>query len=209
MPLESFSNPVFGSDWALENFSNPVFGLRRCILNYRLTYQSKERRGENEKSCVGVGVLAGAMAGACLACPDYKDENRSCDDNSSNRCSYLCASQDYFETTVVSGSRSKSGVHRVFMQNVASLRYAYNRRVRANPDLYGGMIRVKLAVDESGNVILAQIIEGEYPKSCPKINDTEFENTVIERVKNWKFGQIDVSGDVTEVIYPFSFWPVE
>ena len=143
---------------------------------------------------------------ACLACPDYEEnEDRSCNGNGSYGCSSLCASQDYFETTVVTGSRDKASVHRVFMQNLAPLRYAYNRRVRANPDLYSGMIRVKLAVDDSGKVTSARVIEGKYPESCPKINDTEFEDTVIEMVKNWEFVQIDVSGDITEVIYPLRF----
>jgi len=97
----------------------------------------------------------------------------------------------------LTGGRSRASIQRVVMQNVAPLRYAYNRRLREKPGLYG-TVTVKFAIDESGKVIFAQVVKST-------INDPEIENTVVTRVQSWVFEQIDKPGDVTEVVYPFSF----
>lgn len=95
------------------------------------------------------------------------------------------------------GGRSRQSIMRVVMQNINSLRYAYNRRLREKPTL-GGKVTVKFAVDEFGNVIYAQVVESS-------LNDSQLEGTVLRRVRNWVFDKIDKPGDVTEVVYPFVF----
>ena len=99
----------------------------------------------------------------------------------------------------LTGGRSRASIMRVVRQNMASLQYAYNLRLRDNPGMQG-RVTVKWAIDEHGNVIYTQLVSST-------INDNVFEQTVIDRIKRWAFGRIDIPGDVTEVEYPFVFTP--
>jgi hypothetical protein len=97
----------------------------------------------------------------------------------------------------LTGGRSKASIMRVVMQNLAALRYAYNKRLREKPGLKG-KITVKFAIDEFGKVIFAEVVG-------TTINDPALESTVISKIKRWVFDKIDKPGDVTEVVYPFVF----
>jgi hypothetical protein len=98
---------------------------------------------------------------------------------------------------IQTGGRSKAAIMRVVMQNLASLRYAYNKRLREKPGLKG-KITVKFAIPESGDV-----------RSCEKVsstvNDYDLEQEIIDKISLWKFERINKPGDVTEVVYPFVF----
>jgi len=83
------------------------------------------------------------------------------------------------------------------MQNLAALRYAYNKRLREKPGLKG-KITVKFAIDEFGKVIFCEVLEST-------MGDSELEATVVDKIKRWVFEKIDKPGDVTEVVYPFVF----
>ena len=107
------------------------------------------------------------------------------------------SSPDFLRGGALTGGRSRASIQSVIMQNMAALRYAYNRRLRDIPDLEG-KITVKFAIEEFGTVISAQVTEST-------INDAELEATVVERVRSWNFERIDKPGDVTEVVYPFVF----
>jgi len=107
------------------------------------------------------------------------------------------SSPDFLKGGALTGGRSRASIQRVVMQNIAALRYAYNRRVRDKPGL-AGTVTVKFAIDEFGKVIFAQVVGST-------INDSELETTVVTRVKSWVFEKIDKPGDVTEVTYPFAF----
>ena len=100
-------------------------------------------------------------------------------------------------TKIGSGARSKSSIMRVVLENISSLRYAYNRLLRENPQLHG-KITLRFAMDESGTVIFCEIVQST-------INDDAFEQQVRNSVRRWKFEEIDRVGDVTEVVYPFVF----
>lgn len=95
------------------------------------------------------------------------------------------------------GGRSKAGILRVVRQNLAALRYAYNRRLRQMPGLEG-KITVRFAVDEFGKVLLCDVVEST-------MGDTAFDSLVLSHIRRWVFERIDKPGDVTEVIYPFVF----
>jgi TonB family protein len=107
------------------------------------------------------------------------------------------SSPDFLKGGALTGGRSRASIQRVVMQNMAALRYAYNKRLREKPGLTG-KITVKFAIDEFGKVIFAQIVEST-------MSDSELETTVVSRVKSWNFEKIDKPGDVTEVTYPFVF----
>ena len=97
----------------------------------------------------------------------------------------------------LSGGRSRANIMRVVRQNLAALRYAFNQRLREKPGMKG-KVTVKWAIDEFGNVLFAKV-------TSSTVNDAAFEQTVVKKIKLWKFGKIDKPGDVTEVTYPFVF----
>jgi TonB family protein len=97
----------------------------------------------------------------------------------------------------LTGGRSRASIMRVVMQNLAALRYAYNKRLREKPGLKG-KITCKFAIDEFGKVIFCQVVEST-------INDPQLEQEVVEKIKRWVFEKIDKPGDITEVEYPFAF----
>jgi TonB family protein len=97
----------------------------------------------------------------------------------------------------LTGGRSKASIMRVVMQNLAALRYAYNRRLREKPGLKG-KITVKFAIDEFGKVIFCQVVEST-------MSDPPLEKQVISKIRRWVFDKIDKPGDITEVVYPFVF----
>lgn len=97
----------------------------------------------------------------------------------------------------LTGGRSKASIMRVVMQNIAALRYAYNKRLREKPGL-NGKVTVKFAIDEFGKVIFCEVVEST-------MGDPTFEGQVVSKIKRWVFEKIDKPGDVTEVVYPFVF----
>ncbi len=97
----------------------------------------------------------------------------------------------------ISGKRSRAEIMRVVSQNMQSLRYIYNRQLRDKPGMKGE-ITLKWAIDEFGNVLFCSLVSST-------MSDPEFETSLIQAVKQWRFNSIDVVGDVTEVIYPFVF----
>jgi hypothetical protein len=100
-------------------------------------------------------------------------------------------------TGVVAGGRSRASIMRVVMQNLAAIRYAYNKRLREKPGLKG-KITCKFAVDEFGRVILCEM-------TGSTVVDPLLEAEVVAKIKSWVFEKIDKPGDVTEVVYPFAF----
>ncbi len=95
------------------------------------------------------------------------------------------------------GGRSRRSIMRVIQQNIAALRYAYNRRLRERPGLKG-KIQVRFAIDEFGRVIFCEVIGST-------VSDAVFEKDVVTKIRRWVFEKIDKPGDVTEVTYPFVF----
>jgi TonB family protein len=104
---------------------------------------------------------------------------------------------EFVKGGALTGGRSKASIMRVVMQNLAALRYAYNKRLREKPGLKG-KITVKFAIDEFGKVIFCEVLEST-------MGDSELETVVVDKVRRWVFEKIDKPGDVTEVVYPFVF----
>lgn len=113
------------------------------------------------------------------------------------RGSLNISAPDFMKGAALTGGRSKASIMRVVMQNLAALRYAYNKRLREKPGLKG-KITVKWAIDEFGKVIFCQVVEST-------MDDSEMETIVVDKIKRWVFDKIDKPGDVTEIIYPFVF----
>ncbi len=95
------------------------------------------------------------------------------------------------------GGRSRASIMQVVMNNLAALRYAYNKRLREMPGLKG-RVTVKFAIDEFGKVVFCSIVSST-------MNDKVLEDIVKAKILKWKFNRINKPGDVTEVVYPFVF----
>ncbi len=117
--------------------------------------------------------------------------------NLKKRGSLKISAPQFTKGGALTGGRSKASIMRVVMQNLAALRYAYNKRLREKPGLKG-KITVKFAIDEFGKVIFCQVVESTMA-------DSELEQTVTAKIRLWVFEKIDKPGDVTEVVYPFVF----
>jgi hypothetical protein len=113
------------------------------------------------------------------------------------RGSLKISAPEFLKGGALTGGRSKASIMRVVMQNLAALRYAYNKRLRDKPGL-NGKITCKFAIDEFGKVIFCQVIEST-------MGDSELESLIAAKIKLWVFEKIDKPGDVTEVVYPFVF----
>jgi len=74
---------------------------------------------------------------------------------------------------------------------------AHKRRLSEKPGLKGE-IKVKFSINGFGKVISAAVVEST-------INDTVFENRVVEIVKSSVFENIYLPGDVTTITFPFGF----
>jgi TonB family protein len=95
------------------------------------------------------------------------------------------------------GTRSYLSIKKIVMQNMLSIMYAYNRHLRTSPDLRG-KVTVEFAISDRGDVISCIV-------RSSTLNDFALENEVIKIIQGWKFEKIDVPGDITVAVYPFSF----
>jgi TonB family protein len=93
--------------------------------------------------------------------------------------------------------RNRASVMAVVFQNLASLRYEYNKHLREKPGIKGN-VKIRFVIDEFGKVIYCDVIEST-------IHDPDFERTVSAIISRWRFEKIDKPGDITEIVYPFAF----
>jgi hypothetical protein len=133
-----------------------------------------------------MGSLLPSAADLKLAHPEYKHDHI-----------VVTAPSIIPGTGILTGGRSRASIMRVVVQNLAVLRYAYNKRLRENPALKG-KITCKFAIDEFGKIIFCEMVEST-------MTDPLLEAEVVVKIRTWVFEKIDKPGDVTEVVYPFAF----
>jgi Ca-activated chloride channel family protein len=104
---------------------------------------------------------------------------------------------EFLKGAALNGGRSKASIMRVVMQNLAALRYVFNKRLRDKPGL-NGKLSIKFKIDHKGTVILCEVVSSS-------VNDTLLEDQIVAKIKRWQFESIDIAGDTTEVVYPFVF----
>jgi len=97
----------------------------------------------------------------------------------------------------INGKRTKTEIMKTIMQNLAAIRYCYNKRLKDKPGL-SGRITVKFAIISSGKVINPEIKE-------TTMNDSIFEEQIRVKFKEITFPEFSKQNDTTEVIYPFVF----
>ena len=95
------------------------------------------------------------------------------------------------------GIRAEEDITIVFDQSKSKLYSIYNRARRKNPGLKGKIV-LQITIAPAGNVIKAKIISSE-------LGDVKFENRLLSRIKQFKFGAKKVK-QIT-VTYPIEFLP--
>ncbi len=159
--------------------------------------------GTGRKGAAGIGYGAGigsGFGGGSGGVDDLIGSLMGGDGGSLNlkkRGSLKISAPKFTKGGAMTGGRSRASIMRVVMQNIAALRYAYNKRLREKPGLKG-KITVKFAIDEFGKVIFVSVVNST-------MGDTQLEGIVKSKIKRWVFEKIDKPGDVTEVVYPFVF----
>ena len=159
--------------------------------------------GVGRKGAAGIGYGAGygsGFGGGSGGIDDLLGSLMGGDGGALNlkkRGSLKISAPKFTKGGALTGGRSRASIMRVVMQNLAALRYAYNKRLREMPGLKG-RITIKFAIDEFGKVIFCSVVSST-------IGDPTLENVVVGKIKRWVFEKIDKPGDVTEVVYPFVF----
>jgi TonB family protein len=142
----------------------------------------------------GGGASASGVDGILLGMGGLKSYRGSATES---RGSMQASEPKFVKGCSLTGGRSRPDIMRVVMQNIASLKYEYSKRLREKPDLAGTIV-VKFVVDPKGSVIACQIVEST-------MKDPDLEKRIIEKIKRWVFDKVDDKTGTTEVVYPFVF----
>ncbi len=153
-------------------------------IGFGAGYGSGFGGGGGDMNDIFGSLLGGGETSISLKQPSHKGELK-------------IAEPRFVKGGALTGGRSRASIMRVVMQNLAALRYAYNKRLREKPGLKG-KITCKFAIDEFGKVIFCEAVESS-------MSDPQLEREVVDKIKRWVFEKIDKPGDVTEVVYPFVF----
>jgi hypothetical protein len=95
--------------------------------------------------------------------------------------------------------RSKAGIIRIVMENLTSLKNAYNRKLKGTPNM-SGKIEVRFGIDQFGKVVYSHL-------HSSSVNDELFEDEIVSKVSEFKFDTIAAPSDTIEIVYPFVFTP--
>jgi TonB family protein len=103
----------------------------------------------------------------------------------------------YLKGESLKGQRKKKEIFKTVMNNLEPLRQYYDKRLKEKPKLRG-KISIYFQILSSGKVINTRMTEST-------LNDSIFESQVTNKISTWKFNQIAINDDTTEVVYPFVF----
>lgn len=98
----------------------------------------------------------------------------------------------------ITRSRTIEEINLIFDRNKGALYTMYMRELRQRPDMVG-TLTLRLVIAPNGSVTNCTVITSE-------LNNPEFENKVVARVKLMDFGAKDVP--VFKIDYPVQFFPV-
>ncbi len=103
-----------------------------------------------------------------------------------------------FAKSTLRQTRSQESVREVVKAHRGSLDFAYRKALRSDPTIRG-IITIEFTLSPDGAVISARAVS-------VTVNDPEFVEDVLKRVKTWKFPAYPDSGN-TVVTYPIEFSP--
>lgn len=100
------------------------------------------------------------------------------------------------EESIVDGGLDKSVIAAVIQNNLAQIKYCYERQLVADPDLFGKVV-VLWQINAAG------IVEGATVKQTT-LNSAPVEKCMLAKISGWKFPQ-PKNGTRVSVSYPFLF----
>ncbi len=100
--------------------------------------------------------------------------------------------------TAIVGGLEKSEVNAVVKQNIAQIRYCYNRGLRMNPALLGKIVS-SFVIGAEGKVTTSRI-------RSSTLGTPQVENCIRKKIASWKFPRPRGGGNV-KVSYPFLLKP--
>jgi TonB family protein len=101
-------------------------------------------------------------------------------------------------TAQASANRDEESITSIVRSNLPRLQAIYNRSLKMNPDLKGKII-IKFTIVPDGSVSDVEMVSSTF-------GDADFENSMLLRVRQWKFPAIKEEKNLT-VTYPFVFQP--
>jgi outer membrane biosynthesis protein TonB len=100
------------------------------------------------------------------------------------------------EEAEVSGGIDKDAIAEVIRSNIGQIRFCYERRLSAVPNLYGKVL-VQFSIQDGGTVLLPKV-------SQSTLSDSVVEGCILRRIASWKFPS-PPAGTSVMVTYPFLF----
>lgn len=99
-------------------------------------------------------------------------------------------------TPEIFGSLDKEIIRRVVRENMAQVRYCYERELTRTPGLFG-KVTMKWTISDQGKVITASVLETQMKNAA-------VEQCLARRIQGWRFPKPKGGGTVV-VTYPFVF----
>jgi len=193
-PVNDYCRLLVREAQILQEFKGLVLtnSLGKQSLKKRIKYLLEKKMKKTSKfamMALASGILVTVALFISVGCSDEPVISKSVNDGTLNNVSN--------SPSMKSVSRSKASIMRVIMQNLVALRYAYNKRLREKPGIFGKIV-VKFAIDNPGAVVSCSVLKST-------VNDKKLESILCAKIKKWKFEEVDKPGDISEVVYPFVF----
>jgi hypothetical protein len=96
----------------------------------------------------------------------------------------------------VSGGMDKDAIAEVIRSNIGQIRFCYERRLSAVPNLFGKVL-VQFSIQDGGTVLLPKV-------ASSSLSDSVVEGCMLRRIASWKFPSPPAGSSVL-VTYPFLF----
>lgn len=96
----------------------------------------------------------------------------------------------------ISGGMDKDAIAEVIRKNIGQIRFCYERRLVANPSLYGKVV-VLFTIQDGGTVLQPKVAQST-------LSDDVVEGCILRRLASWKFPS-PPAGMSVQVTYPFLF----
>ncbi len=100
------------------------------------------------------------------------------------------------EEADVSGGMDKDAIAEVIRSNIGQIRFCYERRLSAVPNLFGKVL-VQFSIQDGGTVLLPKVANST-------LSDSVVEGCILRRIASWKFPS-PPAGTSVLVTYPFLF----
>jgi len=100
------------------------------------------------------------------------------------------------EEADVSGGMDKDAIAEVIRSNIGQIRFCYERRLSAVPNLFGKVL-VQFSIQDGGTVLLPKVANST-------LSDSVVEGCILRRIASWKFPSPPAGSSVL-VTYPFLF----